>query len=110
MENLQKNKNLLNNSKYFRLIGDKGYITKDKYKINNKSAHIITKTRVNSKIKQTKYNKTIINKNRYKIENIFALIKSFDRINLRKEKNIDMYYSFFYIACSLHNIIIDNNN
>ena len=46
MDNIKNIKYLHNNSKYFRLIGDKGYVTKDKYSINHKNIHIITKFRI----------------------------------------------------------------
>lgn len=79
------------------LIGDKGYITKKKFKIINKDMCIITPKRKNQHTKNTKKQQNLL-KFRYLIENFFSDIKKNIRIMVRKEKHIINYLSFMYIA------------
>jgi hypothetical protein len=79
------------------LIGDKGYITQKKFKLGYKKISIITPKRKNQKIQNTYYEKELL-KDRHKIENFFASLKTFNRISLRKDKNITNYMSFVYIG------------
>lgn len=44
-----KNIKIKNESKYFYLLGDKAYKTKDNYKLNNKNIKIITPDKKNAK-------------------------------------------------------------
>ena len=52
---LNEIKNINNNSKYFTLIGDKAYKTKDLLKLNNKVVKIITPDKKNTKNKINKF-------------------------------------------------------
>ena len=79
------------------LIGDKGYISQEKFKLGHKKISIITPKRKNQKIQNTKIEKELL-KDRYKIENLFAHIKTFNRIYLRKDKKIKNYMSFVYMG------------
>jgi len=102
LEDLEK---LSLNASYFKLLGDKGYITRQQYKLKNKNVHIITKKRSNALTTQTSYNLKTIKSNRYKIENINRNIKFLERINLRKDRNLCNFYSFIYIGCLYNNIL-----
>ncbi len=44
-----------NKSKYYSLLGDKGYITSENFSLHIKPVNIITPKRCNSKKKETKY-------------------------------------------------------
>jgi hypothetical protein len=80
------------------LIGDRGYITKEKFTINNKKISIITPKRKNQKNKIiTKKEKSLL-KERHKIENVFALINNNNRVMVRRDKNLNNYFSFIYIS------------
>ena len=79
------------------LIGDKGYITQEKFKLGHKKIPIITPKRKNQKIQNTNIEKELL-KDRYKIENFFAHIKTFNRIYLRKDKKIKNYMNFVYMG------------
>jgi len=78
------------------LIGDRGYISQEKFKIMGREVNIITPKRKNQHIKNTYKEKKLL-KNRYTIENLFATIKSNNRIMIRKDKKLNCYLSFFYI-------------
>ena len=104
-----KVKDYVQNSKEFKLksfafwvdvnlIGDRGYITKEKFTINNKKISIITPKRKNQKNKIiTKKEKSLL-KERHKIENVFALINNNNRVMVRRDKNLNNYFSFIYIS------------
>ena len=104
-----KVKDYVRNSKEFKLksfafwvninlIGDRGYITKEKFTINNKKISIITPKRKNQKNKIiTKKEKSLL-KERHKIENVFALINNNNRVMVRRDKNLNNYFSFIYIS------------
>ena len=48
---------------------------------------------------------------RYKIKNCFGLIKQYERIILRKDKKMNTFMSFIYIACAIeNNKILKKNN
>ena len=84
------------------LTGDLGYLTSKKYKLNNKNISLITPKRKNQKIKNSKTEKVKLC-SRYKIENCFGLIKQYERIIIRKDKKINTFMSFIYIACAIEN-------
>jgi len=48
-------KNIKNETKYFYLLGDKAYKTKDNYKLNNKNVKIITPDKKNAKNKNSNF-------------------------------------------------------
>ena len=64
-----------NKSKYYMLIADKGYISSEPMKINNKNVIRILPKKSNSKIKNTIKNKKFLKDHRYKIENVNASLK-----------------------------------
>jgi len=126
LNNIPKKLKPYNNIK---LIGDKGYITKEKFNVFNKVINIITPIKKYSKkdnkkdnknknnnnnIKHIKDNKNIkknkknnkININllnkRHIIENYFAILKNRDRIKNRKEKKIIYYTNFVYLDMFLY--------
>ena len=80
-----------------RLIGDKGYVTSQKFTAFNRKVKMIHPKRKNQKTKNT-YNEEIILKNRYKIENFFASLKKYNRVIIRNERKIAHYMSFVYIG------------
>ena len=90
------------------LIADKGYISSELTKINNKNVIRILPKKSNSKIKNTIKNKKFLKDHRYKIENVNASLKKNARFNTRKDKLSKNFYSFIYIASLVHNIKIYN--
>jgi hypothetical protein len=83
--------------KKINLIGDKGYISRNKFKLGKKMLPIITPKRINQKIQATSQEKILL-KDRYKIENLFAILKNSNRINVRKDKNIKNYMGFVHLS------------
>lgn len=79
------------------LIGDKGYITKNKFKVFNRKVSMTCPKRKNQKRKNTKSEKILL-KDRHKIENFFASLKNYNRISLRRDKHILNYMSFVYMG------------
>jgi len=79
------------------LIGDKGYITKNRFKVFNRRVKMTCPKRKNQKKKNTNSEKILL-KDRYKIENFFASLKNYNRIVLRRDKNILNYMSFVYMG------------
>ena len=79
------------------LIGDKGYITKNKFNVFNRNINIVAPKKKNQKIR-TSLNDKILLRDRYKIEHIFAKIKSNNHLIIRTEKSIINYLSFIYIS------------
>ena len=89
---------------------DLGYLTSKKYKINNNDVTLITPKRKNQQATNTNIEKIKL-KSRYKIENCFGLIKQYERIILRKDKKMNTFMSFIYIACAIeNNKILKKNN
>lgn len=88
MINKSLKKVIINNkSKYFYLLGDKAYITKENIKLNNKNVKIITPNKKNTLIKNSDYkNKKL--KKRIIIVNVINKIKRNERIKTRKDRNI----------------------
>jgi hypothetical protein len=102
-KNITDIKNINNNSKYYYLLADKAYKTKDKYKLGNTKIKIITPDKSNTKNKNSKYkNKKL--KLRVKIENINCFIKKYERIIIRKDRKLKYFMSFVYIGCLMNNI------
>ena len=100
------------------LSGDLGYLTSKKYKINNNDVSLITPKRKNQQTTNTNIEKIKLKSPdcmavqlRYKIENCFGLIKQYERIILRKDKKMNTFMSFIYIACAIeNNKILKKNN
>lgn len=84
------------------LLGDKGYIVKNKTKnkLLSKNINLITYKKKNQ-IKQNTEKEIMLLKTRYKVENVFSNLKSNIRIFLRYEKNIKNYMSFIFFSCIL---------
>ena len=78
------------------LIGDRGYISQEKFKIMGRKLNTITPKKKNQHIKNTHKEKKLL-KNRHIIENLFATIKSNNRLMLRKDKKLNNYLSFLYM-------------
>ncbi len=79
------------------IIGDKGYITKRIFLVNNKNKLIIAPFRKNQKKKHNKRCKKLLKK-RHVIENSLANIKKNERVMIRKDKKIDTYMGFIYLG------------
>lgn len=97
-----------NNSKYFNLLGDKAYKTKEKIKLNNKNIKIITPNKKNAKIKNKKFKNKLLKK-RIRVEHVINSIKRYERIKTRKDRNIITFMSFVYLASLINNINVNNN-
>lgn len=81
-----------------KLCGDKGYISKRIFKLNNKKKiKIITQKRKNQKDKNSKSNCNILKKRRL-VEISLSFVKKYNRIVVRKDKSIENYMSFLYLA------------
>jgi len=85
-------KNLNNNSKYYNLIADKAYKTKDEYKLNDKIIKIITPNKKNA-LKKNNKNENNKLKLRTKIENVNCFLKKYERIILRKDRKLKYFMS-----------------
>ena len=92
-----------NKSKYFFLLGDKAYKTKDTIKLNDKNVKIITPNKSNSLIKNSNYKDKKLKK-RIRIENAINNIKRNERVKTRKDRNIVTYMSWVYISCLINNL------
>ena len=84
-----------------------GYLTSKQYSIDNKNIVLITPKRKNQNIKNTSIESQKL-KSRYKIENCFGMIKQHERIILRKDRKLNTFMSFIYIACAIENLKILN--
>jgi Ni,Fe-hydrogenase maturation factor len=102
-EGLTKIKFIKNDSKYNHLLGDKAYKTNEKFYISNKLIKIITPDKINTKIKNSIYNKKKL-KLRVKIENVNCFIKKCERIIMRKDRKINYFMSFVYLASLINNL------
>jgi hypothetical protein len=85
------------------VIGDKGYISKNKYFIGKRNVTLITPKRKNQKEKTTNYDKKQL-RDRYKVENLFATIKAYNRVNVRHETKLNTYLSFVYMSFLIEHI------
>jgi hypothetical protein len=79
------------------ILGDKGYLTRDTFRIKQRVVSIIAPKRKNQKIKNT--NKELDKlKNRCKIEHAFATLKSNHRVYVRSDTKLQPYCSFVYLS------------
>ena len=94
------------------IVGDKGYVTKELFLLNNKSVPIISPIKNNQKKKNNKRNKILLSR-RNVIENSFSNIKKNEQIMIRKCKNINEYMGFVYLGMlkdfNMRNISIPRN-
>ena len=79
------------------IIGDKGYLTSDKFHIKNRTVSIIAPKRRNQKTKNTNRERKIL-KRRSKIEHVFATLKSNNRVYVRSDTKLQPYLSFVYLS------------
>ena len=81
-----------------KLCGDKGYISTQKFKLNNKKEiKIIAPKRENQKTKNTPEDEELLKK-RSTIERCFAPLKKYSRVCIRRDQNIANYMNFVYFA------------
>ena len=80
------------------IIGDKGYVTKEKFRIGKKKISIITPVKKNQKKVNTIEELKLL-KQKHKIENLFATLKNSERISIRKERNMKNYMGFICLGC-----------
>ena len=81
-----------------KICGDKGYITTQTFKLNNKKeVKIIAPKRENQKSKNTAEDEELL-KERSKIERCFAPLKKYNRVCIRRDQNIANYMNFVYFA------------
>jgi hypothetical protein len=73
------------------LIGDRGYITSEKFNVMDRRLPIITPKRRNQKNKIITDKEKLLLLERYKIENVFALVNKNNRVMVRRDKNINNY-------------------
>ena len=85
----------INTDKPYNLIGDAGFVYNKSLLPSN--VNLIYATRSNQHKKNTPDDKLKL-KNRYKIENLFAKIKQFNRIHIRRDKNIAPFMGFIHLA------------
>lgn len=88
-----------------RIIGDKGYNSKQlKEKLNKSKINLIYPYKKNQKCKNSNKHKQLLRK-RHIVENVFSWIKNYKRLILRYEINISNYLSLWFIAVS--NLILN---
>jgi hypothetical protein len=106
---INKHKNIKNNSKYFSQLCDKAYKYNQDVKkiILNKNMNTITPDKKNAVIKNEKF-KNIKLKKRIYIEHTNLNLKRYERLLVRKDRNINTFMSWIYITSLLNNIRINN--
>ena len=81
-----------------KIGGDKGYVTKKRFRLNNgKRSPIITRKKKNQIKKNTSNQKKYLGK-RYTVENSIASIKKYSRIMVRRDKLLKNYGGFLYLG------------
>ena len=84
--------------KIVKLGGDKGYICRRRFKLNNgKRIKLIATKRRNQVVQNTEREKKVLKKRR-SVEMAFASIKKYNRILIRKDKNISNYMGYFFMG------------
>lgn len=84
------------------LLGDKGYISDNEYKYNNKKVELLTYKKKN----QTPNSKNDIEilKERIYSENAISRIKKSERVMTRKDHKIKNYMSFVFLSSLINNL------
>ena len=91
------------------IIGDKGYLTSEKFHIKGRIVSIIAPKRKNQKVRNTNRERKIL-RQRNKIENVFATMKSNHRVYVRSDTKLRNYCSFVYISMlEMHFNFIEKN-
>jgi hypothetical protein len=85
------------------LIGVKGYITSNIVKYNNSNENVISPIKKNNKNKFIYRNSKKMSY-RYIIENTICSVKKEERINLRKDRKINVFIGWVYISSLKHNL------
>ena len=84
--------------KIIKIGGDKGYISSKRFKLNNgKRIKLIAKKRNNQAVQNTEREKKVLKK-RLSVEMALASIKKYNRILIRKDKNIKNYMGFLFMG------------
>ena len=85
-------------NKITKLCGDKGYISRKRFKLNNnKRVKLITPKRKNQVIQNTRMELKVL-KGRQSIERSLSFIKKYNRVVVRKDKCIENYMGFVFLA------------
>jgi transposase len=81
------------------LCGDKGYAMKkiDRDALLENKIKMVVPARKNQKKRTTNWEKKILKK-RYNIEHVFQSLKRYNRISVRRDRTINSYTSFIYLA------------
>jgi hypothetical protein len=79
------------------LIGDRGYITQEKFTVFNRSVPLIAPKRKNQKTKNTPNEKKLL-QDRHIVENLFSTIKTNNRLAIRRDRKIKTSMSFMYMS------------
>lgn len=79
------------------IIGDGGYLTQEKFKLGNKYIKIIAPKKRSQPIKNTPKEKILLH-DRYKIEHVNTLLKNYLRVSLRKDKYINNFMGWVFLA------------
>lgn len=91
------------------LIGDKGYLVREEVKraLRKRRIRLIVPRKKNQKKKRISAKDRGLLKERNKVENAIKLIKSINRISMRKDQKIKTYMGFVWIGCGIR---LENNN
>ena len=99
--------NTIYNFTNLTLLGDKGYISSNKYKYNNVDVNLLTYKKKNQ-VPNTN-NEMEILKERIYSENALGKIKKNERIMTRKDHKIKNYMSFVFLGSLINNLKIIKN-
>ena len=109
IKDINNNNNIKNNSKYFHQICDKAYKCKNTLNKQylNKNINTITPDKKNTINKNDKYKNNKL-KNRITIEHVNLNLKRYERVLLRKDRKLNTFMGWIYIASLINNIQINN--
>lgn len=84
--------------KIIKLCGDKGYISRKRFRLNNnRRIKIISPKRKNQRTRNTSKEKELLKKRRI-VEITLAKLKKYNRVVIRRDKLIDTYMGFIFLA------------
>ncbi|VBB18702.1 hypothetical protein YASMINEVIRUS_1234 [Yasminevirus sp. GU-2018] len=85
------------------LIGDKGYHVRKEVKeaLRKRRIRLIVPRRKNQKKRYLRSKDRELLKERNKIENVIKMLKSINRISVRKDKRISNYLGFVWVGCGI---------
>ena len=90
------------------ILGDKGYISRKDFILDNKKIKLLTCKKKNQLIQNTENEKKEL-KDRLYVENSISNIKKNNRVMTRTDHNIKTYMGFVFIACLKINMKIVKN-